>query len=316
VVRLGWLVLCVGCYSPTFTAGTPCDTDCPGDLACIDHVCRAPGYMPDARLVDAMVPVDTIDGPPGDVDADGIANTADNCPAKANADQHDEDGDTIGDVCDPCPHLAGDAADSDGDGVGDACDPQPAIAKQRIKFFDPFTTTLPEWSPSSNVTRVGDTLRVNATGGYAGSVLSVANGETRIIAAGTVASTVANAAEHQIAIAFGRNTAGDVYHYCELYDTGGATGDIAISRANKGVYSSFAIAHYTGTLPIGAWSMRIDESAAAQHITMNGAVGGAAFAPLNATTTTPALATSTTMEVGVNGSDVRFDYFLVIETLP
>jgi hypothetical protein len=72
-----------------------------------------------------------------DADADGIVDAEDNCPAVPNADQHDFDGDGLGDACDSdldgdavddtadnCPSVrnAG-QADLDGDGLGDACDP-------------------------------------------------------------------------------------------------------------------------------------------------------------------------------------------------
>ncbi len=38
-----------------------------------------------------------------DADEDGILDGLDNCPALFNPEQHDRDGDGLGDVCDPCP---------------------------------------------------------------------------------------------------------------------------------------------------------------------------------------------------------------------
>lgn len=71
-----------------------------------------------------------------DTDGDGVADTADNCPALANTNQTDNDADGQGDVCDTdddndsrpdgadnCPLVANAGqADTDGDGLGDACD--------------------------------------------------------------------------------------------------------------------------------------------------------------------------------------------------
>lgn len=41
--------------------------------------------------------------PPPDLDSDGIPDANDNCPAVANVDQGDLDGDLLGDACDPTP---------------------------------------------------------------------------------------------------------------------------------------------------------------------------------------------------------------------
>ena len=80
---------------------------------------------------------------PNDADFDGIADSNDNCPAVANADQADADNDGAGDVCDSTPNGDDDAdgvdnnidncpaipnadqADADNDGAGDVCDSTP-----------------------------------------------------------------------------------------------------------------------------------------------------------------------------------------------
>ncbi|MBI1817014.1 MAG: thrombospondin type 3 repeat-containing protein [Deltaproteobacteria bacterium] len=58
-----------------------------------------------------------------DQDKDGVFDSLDNCPSKANLDQANSDPDLLGDVCDNCPTTDNpDQADQDCDGVGTACD--------------------------------------------------------------------------------------------------------------------------------------------------------------------------------------------------
>jgi hypothetical protein len=71
---------------------------------------------------------EALDAHPGwsigdDLDGDGFADRADNCPLDDNSSQADADGDGLGDACDVCVEV-GDAGQEDGDrdGVGDACD--------------------------------------------------------------------------------------------------------------------------------------------------------------------------------------------------
>ena len=73
-----------------------------------------------------------------DVDHDGIADSADNCPAISNPLQGDVDGDKIGDVCDTDPGCGGCglpacevSPDKDGDGIANASDNCPNTCNPR-----------------------------------------------------------------------------------------------------------------------------------------------------------------------------------------
>ena len=84
-----------------------------------------------------------------DTDADGVADTVDNCPAVGNALQFDDDGDSVGNLCDNCFTLDNaDQRDTDNDGFGNRCDADLnndnivnttdlALFKQRFGTTDP-----------------------------------------------------------------------------------------------------------------------------------------------------------------------------------
>jgi hypothetical protein len=98
----------------------------------------------DAGMDSRVIP----DGDPSsDSDSDTIKDDVDNCRFDPNPDQNDEDGDLLGDVCDPCPPYrvyvkngtSADAnEDADGDGVGDGCDPAPGTPGDKLVLFTGF----------------------------------------------------------------------------------------------------------------------------------------------------------------------------------
>src|SRR5260221_1494981 len=101
------------------------------------------GFQPAPVGIGIASDAPALDGPPADVDGDGIPDDTDNCPTVANPDQANEDGDDRGDACDLCPHMAGTVpgsdGDDDGDGIGNQCDPRVGIDRRVVflPFNDP-----------------------------------------------------------------------------------------------------------------------------------------------------------------------------------
>lgn len=58
----------------------------------------------------------------------------------------DEDCDELRDNVDPCPADPGTDADQDGDGIGDDCDPNIALAVDEVLELENFSTADPRWT--------------------------------------------------------------------------------------------------------------------------------------------------------------------------
>jgi len=107
-----------------------------GDTVTIEPVKLSPECATDVDCAVDQVCENELCVSAADSDSDGIADNIDNCDSLSNPEQFDNDGDGLGDVCDPdedndgvpdttdnCPLLANlDQTDTDSNGLGDVCD--------------------------------------------------------------------------------------------------------------------------------------------------------------------------------------------------
>jgi hypothetical protein len=193
-----WLLVLAACYSPHADTGSPCSPSapaCPGDQVCVASgsgtFCQLPGLLPQDAGIDMELADAPIDGSPlTDRDGDGIVDSDDNCRDVANADQHDEDGDTVGDACDPCPPSPTNT-DADGDGVGDDCDPNPSIAGERILLFEGFGSGVPAmWNTGGPPWTASDDDAVVTSSGPVATATFPALGDHEAIIAGVTITSV------------------------------------------------------------------------------------------------------------------------------
>jgi hypothetical protein len=196
------------------------DTQCPSSQRCIAGACSngegAPVDASDNQPTDGMV-----QGPPTDVDNDGVLNANDNCPMASNADQHDEDADARGDACDNCPHLTNATqANGDGDAVGDECDPRPTTPGDTIARFIPFHVVPNEVStPLGSWTIANDTYVNNSNFNDAEFVVAGVRDRITVEIAGTLTNTQG---ETWIAVSTGE--VGSKFYDCGYLDQPAANG--------------------------------------------------------------------------------------------
>lgn len=226
---LGWIGLVSACFDPHPPTGAPCSpsSPCPISQQCVIDQCVGPDRGPidagvsDTPLVDAAIDAMST---AMDRDGDGVANDQDNCPDLANADQGDEDGDHVGDACDPCP-IDTSTADPDGDGVAGSCDPHPNTAGDKIVLFDGFHHALPKsWTLVGSAEQTGDDMVLTAmAGNHANAVPPLDAFTNGMIMAGlTVTSLVPNV-DSAIAVSLPYDPNTDDGMFCELDQSMGTT---------------------------------------------------------------------------------------------
>ena len=161
---------------------------------------------------------------------------------------HDEDSDGFPDTSDVCPHIPDlMQLDNDGDMVGDACDPQPTMANQSWQLFAPLTMGNIGFARSGDWTlNADDWSFVDQTNPNQLIRTNPAVANVDIWVGVTVDSLATGGRQAAIVI---HNGAGNPYFYGELYESGTA-------RVNLMEYdgASFFVRDsqvFGGTMPLG-----------------------------------------------------------------
>lgn len=217
---------------------------------------------------------------------------------------HDEDGDALPDVVDPCPHIAGDASDADSDGVGDACDPRPATPGDAYVAFATMQAGDTFFDSTAFAVQEADSIR------YVGD-----NAPERVLAIGTlrielgweILGLEANP-QHQIAIGVNGS---DPYYFAELNDNQGTNNLAVVSYDMANGYVTLGMAPHGGVHPgVGVFRLDVRNGTQPQFHVQAGWVGEM----YEALGDTPAYANGTSLRYVFNGLDIRIRYAVLISS--
>lgn len=236
------------------------------------------------------------------------AAPSDGSPGDTTPIGHDEDGDGIPDVDDPCPALAGDMAD--GDGVGDACDPNPTMMGDRIALFSPLTPGTSPFGNSTDTTgwmQEADALHVASMTG-AVQIDRAFTRATRIEVGFEIVAFIGNT-QHQIAS--GVVGGGATYDFVEI-NQNGALHDVAIVELSPtNGYTNAGEVDHDG-MHAGAGKLQYDAQMAAPR--SFSLVGGWTGELYMTSGPTPSYTGGTGVSFVVNGVDARLRYVFLVES--
>ena len=218
---------------------------------------------------------------------------------------HDEDRDGIDDACDGCPHVADPTQrDDDGDTVGNACDPNPTIPRERIAFFDPFTTMRDEWEFFlTPVEFTGDAISQDLSNGtiYAQNrIAPLQVGFYQI--AGRIAPAGTRDRNHGILVYDGQAS-----HGCILYDAG--VSQFVLNHSYDNMTFSVLEAVYAQTLSEGEFVVTMRESLPMASCSTTWPADASELA-----STIPGNFVPNRFAFHLKGGIVTLDYFIAIAT--
>lgn len=228
---------------------------------------------------------------------------------------HDEDGDGLPDVIDPCPQIAGDTADADGDQVGDACDPNPNTPTERITLFATMQAgDVPFDDTTGWIQNADSMLGTNVPGDFSVTNATSINrplGTVRIDLRFTITGINGTSADqHQVA--FGLE--GTVpFYFVELNDNGNLTlhylGITSYDATNG--YQNVGQADVPGGVHTGPGLLRLDADTTTRTWAVEGGWVGQMY---SASGPTPAYSGSTAMRFIFNALDIDIESLTIVET--
>ena len=221
---------------------------------------------------------------------------------------HDEDGDGIGDLVDPCPHLAGDAADRDRDGVGDQCDPDPDAPTSR---FVVFSTMQAGDQPFAAITAFDQEADAIHTATMTTGMSILGTFATVRVDIGFEIRGLVGSTQHQVAS--GVDGGSSVYYFTEINENGSIRNVSVTSFDNMNGYLLLGGMNHNG-MHAGVGLLRYDATLPASGTPSHQLVAGWTGELYTGSAATPMYQGGTEIRVVLNGLDVAIRYVVVIAT--